>query len=492
MIDGITLSNIPIEAVTNSDILEFKPMGNREEARYNGLIIAKNESSCRLRGSIHKYFNGGKHNYNDFTLLDFVNALNDLCRTINIEPQTIRLSGFEIGVNLDVSNIDRVLDSILLYNNAEPTKRKGITRFVFADYEVKIYKKELKGYKPKLRFELALRRSRKTKSILSNYAKKHKSKEYISCNTLSDLTSSLIWQIYSQELLTIFDDIVMVDTDCLNLSELSKKNRELVTSGLAPGYWVRDWSNRMTRNRRLKRFKDIVNNSSSTLKEELREQISSKIKELINIEAKPLYSSSFNVKINNSYNISFIVPTYSKRNTQNETNVSFVEIEKKGQSVTNVSFVEVDVKGQSVTNVSIDKKDNRNTSINTTEEHTHKERRCRVTNLSLEIGIKQNEVLSTKGVKYYYQNKREIYDTVLYPRLSQRMRSKPLNKQFEAIAHSLRNERSNPRNNLKRDLKNLEQGVPMLFCFTEMLRSDKKLIYKQAIKEKPIRVGKYK
>ena len=466
MIDGITLSNIPIEAVTNSDILEFKPMGNREEARYNGLIIAKNESSCRLRGSIHKYFNGGEHNYNDFTLLDFVNALNDLCRTINIEPQTIRLTGFEIGVNLDVNNIDRVLDSILLYNNAEPTKRKGITRFAFADYEVKIYKKELKGYKPKLRFELALRRSRKTKSILSNYVKKHKSKEYISCNTLSDLTSSLIWQIYSQELLTIFDDIVMVDTDCLNLSELSKKNRELVTSGLTPGYWVRDWSNRMTRNRRLKRFKDILN-SSSTLKEELREQISSKIKELINIETKPLYGSNFNVKINDSYNIPFIVPTYSKRNTQ---------------SVTFSPFVEVEEKRQSVTFSPIDKKDNRNTSINTTKEPTHQERRCKVTGLSLNIGIKQNEVLSTKGVKYYYQNERELYDTVLYPRLSQRMRDKPLNKQFEAISHSLRNERSNPRNNLKRDLRNLEQGVPMLFCFTEMLRSDKKLIYKQAIK----------
>ena len=481
MIDGITLSNIPIEAVTNSDILEFKPMGNREEARYNGLIISKSETSCRLRGSIHKYFNGGEHNYNDFTLLDFVNALNDLCRTINIEPQTIRLTGFEIGVNLDVNNIDRVLDSILLYNNAEPTKRKGITRFVFAEYEVKIYKKELKGYKPKLRFELALRRSRKTKSILSNYLKKHKSKEYISCNTLSDLTSSLIWQIYSQELLTVFDDIVMVDTDHLNLSELSKKNRELVTSGLAPGYWVRDWSNRMTRNRRLKRFKDILN-SSSTLKEELREQISSKIKELINIETKPLYGSNFNVKINDSYNIPFIVPTYSKRNTQNVTFSPFVEIKEDSKNETFSPFVEVEEKRQSVTFSPIDKKDNRNTSINTTEEHTHKERRCRVTNLSLEIGIKQNEVLSTKGVKYYYQNERELYGTVLYPRLSQRMRSKPLNKQFEAIAHSLRNERSNPRNNLKRDLRNLEQGVPMLFCFTEMLRSDKKLIYKQAIK----------
>lgn len=491
MIDGITLSNIPIEAVTNSDILEFKPMGNREEARYNGLIIAKNESSCRLRGSIHKYFNGGKHNYNDFTLLDFVNALNDLCRTINIEPQTIRLSGFEIGVNLDVNNIDRVLDSILLYNNAEPTKTKGMTRFIFAEYEVKIYKKELKGYKPKLRFELALRRSRKTKSILSNYAKKHKSKEYISCNTLSDLTSSLIWQIYSQELLTIFDDIVMVDTDCLNLSELSKKNRELVTSGLTPGYWVRDWSNRMTRNRRLKRFKDILN-SSSTLKEELREQISSKIKELINIETKPLYGSNFNVKINDSYNIPFIVPTYSKRNTQSVTFSPFVEIKEDSKNETFSPFVEVEEKRQSVTFSPIDKKGNRNTSINSTDEHTHQERKCKVTNLSLEIGIKQNDVLSTRGVKYYYLNERELYDTVLYPRLSQRMRSKPLNKQFEAIAHSLRNERSNPRNNLKRDLRNLEQGVPMLFCFTEMLRSDKKLIYKQAIKEEPIRVGKYK
>ena len=93
--------------------------------------------------------------------------------------------------------------------------------------------------------------------------------------------------------------------------------------------------------------------------------------------------------------------------------------------------------------------------------------------------IRQNRTLSTKGVEYYYKNNRTTYNNVLYPRLSNNAKSKPLKQQFEAIAHSLRNELSNPKHNLKRDLENKEKEMRMLFDFRDMLRSDKKGIYKR-------------
>jgi len=66
MVDGVSF-DIPSEAVQDSDILEFKRYGNGERANYKGLIITRDNLSCSVRGSLHKYFNDGKHNYNDFT-----------------------------------------------------------------------------------------------------------------------------------------------------------------------------------------------------------------------------------------------------------------------------------------------------------------------------------------------------------------------------------------------------------------------------------------
>lgn len=86
MVDGVSF-DIPSEAVQDSDILEFKRYGNGERANYKGLIITRDNLSCSVRGSLHKYFNDGKHNYNDFTLSDFINTVSDLEKTLKNNPR---------------------------------------------------------------------------------------------------------------------------------------------------------------------------------------------------------------------------------------------------------------------------------------------------------------------------------------------------------------------------------------------------------------------
>ena len=483
MIDGITLSNIPLGAVIDSDILEFKPLGdNRYICNYKGLRLTLNDNVCRLRGSIHKYHNNGKHNYNDFTLTDFIHTLNDLCRTINIEPQTIRLTGFEVGVNIEVNSIDRALNSVLMFNNIEPKRAKGMIEFALSEYRIKMYKKTLKGHKPKLRFELSINKSRKVKSVLSAYLKENNllGNDYIGCSTLSDLTSSLVWRAFADELLSTFDNILFVDINSINVSKLSKSDNRIITKGLTRGYWAKEWRSRATKSRHLKKFEEVANrNSNSTLKKEIKDQLKDKTKELINAETKPIYGNDFNVLIDNKEKITFIIPTYSKRdkNTNKGVTVSPFGINRNtDKNVTVSPFGKTKNTLKSVTVSPVDKGGKRNI-------FTASEKVCLITGLSLDIGIRQNDVLSAKGVEYYYNNDRVSYNELLYPRLSKRMKNKPLKKQFSEIAHSLRNQRSNPRNNLKRDLENLEQGVSMMFCYTDMLRSDKKQIYKQEIKE---------
>lgn len=103
-----------------------------------------------ISGSVHKYFNNGIHNYNDFTHRDFINTINLLKNDFGIEPNQINLTQFEIGVNLILPgfiNINDVLNGCLFHKNVEfktiaSSKFMGIYRQAkHTDYILKVYNK---------------------------------------------------------------------------------------------------------------------------------------------------------------------------------------------------------------------------------------------------------------------------------------------------------------------------------------------------------------
>ena len=443
MIDGLHFE-IPTEAIRNSDVLEFRSYGGGLRAVYNGLIITdSNKPLSRVRGSIHKYFNNGLHNYNDLTLIDFIKTIDDLGKTLNINPSSIQISRVEFGVNVDINiNVDKFISYVLMYSNIVPTMTsKGIV-FQLDAYDVKLYNKKLKGFNDRLRVEVAVKRARHRNAIIKEYARY--------CNTLDDLTNTNIWRAFANELIRVFDDILIVDKESIDYASLSANEVEVFSKGLNPFHW-KSFSNRQTRANHLERFLSVVNSrGGNDAKESVKRAIQSKTNELINIENIPTYqveSLTFTAKLGNK---------------AIDNNLTFTA--KLGD----------EVEDESLTFTAVDKGGNR-------QYLEANNRLCKITSLSLDIGIKQNDVLSSKGVEYYYLNERDTYNKVLYPRLSEKMKSNSIKKQFEAIAHSLRNERSNPRNNpknnLRRDLKNLEKGFSMMFDFADMLRDDKVDIY---------------
>lgn len=428
MIDGLNFT-IPTEAITHSDVFEFRSYSNGLRANYNGLIITNNNKPISsVRGSIHKYFNNGTHNYDDFTLSNYIKSVEDIGKTFNIDPSATQFSRVEFGVNINIPiNVSLFISYVLMYSNIVPTLTTYGVVFQLDAYDVKLYKKKLKVFNDKLRVEVAVKRKRHRNAFIKEYA------PY--CNTLEDLANSNVWRAFKNELIKVFDDILIVDKDSIDYSSLSAKEAELLTKGINPFYW-NTFNNRATRANHLKRFLDIIKSKSiKDTKEIVKCAIQSKTNELINIENIPFYQS---------------------------------------EMFTNTANMNIDRISEMFTNTDIDKGGNR--------KHSEPQQRvCKITSLSLDIGIKQNDVLSTKGVEYYYLNERDTYNKVLYPRLTEKMKSESLGKQFEAIAHSLRNERSNPRNNpknnLRRDLKNLEKGFSMMFDFVDMLRDDKVEIY---------------
>lgn len=446
MVDGLSF-DIPTEAVQDSDILEFKRYGNGERANYKGLIITRDSLSCSVRGSLHKYFNDGKHNYNNYTLSDFIKTISDLESTLNINAEAIRIGRIETGVNLDIDmDVDEFIGSVILFNNMIPVSTSQGVVFQFREYDVKLYKKELKGHKDKLRIEIACKHKSKRDRIIKEYA--------TYCNTLSDLTNPKVWQAFGHELEFICDNLIIIDREGIDYTHLKPKDAELLTKGISSFYWTKKWNNRMTRNRHLNRFVELSSiYGGSNIREKIKKATIVKVKELINIDDTR----------KNETNCTFLKTAIENNNVTNCT------LLRNTKNVTNCTKLKDSAKGENVTFCTVDK----GTICNTF--HT-----CEVTGLSLEIGIKQGSYLSAKGVEYYYLNDIDLFNKILLPRLTEKWQESELKIQFREIAHSIRNEKynpkNNPRNNLKTSIKNRDNGVLNLFDYSDMLREDKRKI----------------
>jgi hypothetical protein len=72
--------------------LEFKIFNETEKTQYRRITV---------EGSLHKYWNNGAHNFNDYGINEIKEVLNDLEKCFTILPENCILKTLEIGLNLD-------------------------------------------------------------------------------------------------------------------------------------------------------------------------------------------------------------------------------------------------------------------------------------------------------------------------------------------------------------------------------------------------------
>ena len=158
--------------VTTGESISRNMSGNEVnpfiEARAKGMKIKLyTNGRCEIAGSIHKYFNDGKHNFNYFGRKELSHALKELNKHLNINVSEFRFSNIEIGVNITPPvDSDIIIDNAFMYKNKVfenkfhsdegNYKQAGLT-----EYLVKLYNKRKhytnQGYKinnETLRFEL--------------------------------------------------------------------------------------------------------------------------------------------------------------------------------------------------------------------------------------------------------------------------------------------------------------------------------------------------
>lgn len=154
-------------------------ISNAKTAYYKNMKFEIHSSgNIFISGSLHKLYNQGEHNYNDFSIDDFLKTVLLLKSQFNINACDCQLRCLEIGINVVVPyEVDKVINYSILhrkvpfeskYHNAEGNYKQC----VHSQYFIKLYNKT-KHFKSRfpdvpdnlMRFEIKYRKMEKLNRI---------------------------------------------------------------------------------------------------------------------------------------------------------------------------------------------------------------------------------------------------------------------------------------------------------------------------------------
>ena len=251
-----------------------KPCIPHQTAEYKNLTFKIYDTgSIYLSGSLHKYFNNGLHNYNDFSLKDIYNTIKDLENRFKIDLKNCILRGLEIGLNI-IPPIDsnQIITNSFLHKtkplewkfNSDEGKYKQCEH---SQYWIKLYNKALhyskQGYEINneiLRFEIKFCKMEKLNKI--------------GIFTLHDLMQKG-FITHKKELLNQWDNILYFD-ESINANTLQLKDFK------NPDYWSRlienDKKERFKKHRQ--QLRELNQNSTGNTHQLIRTLLNDKYDEL--------------------------------------------------------------------------------------------------------------------------------------------------------------------------------------------------------------------
>lgn len=274
MIDGVKIDVQNLNGIEwlNCHLLDFYTYTNTKTgelldgtlvAKYRGLkffiiqsVKYQNKTYCSIQGSLHKYFNKGKHNANDFTLFDLQKVIVELKQKFSIEPTTAILRNVEFGVNINTPlTANDLLKNLVCYGNYTfgTLKIEGVKvgkNIAQQRTELKIYDKGKQYDLPVqnlTRIELAVKKM----EFLKSY----------NITTLSDLTNIDKIKPLGSLLLSYWDDVIYYDKK-INWKQLTQFERKKLLYYATPRNWE-DFDYKQ-RYRAKKHFKELMSKYSTS------------------------------------------------------------------------------------------------------------------------------------------------------------------------------------------------------------------------------------
>ena len=254
-----------------------------KEAFYNGLEFRIYDTgTITVQGSLHKYWNNGKHNFNDFDFKALLWVLKDFETKFNIQLDNCVLKCLEVGINIVLNfDINQIIENCLLHKtkpfefqkNNEEGKYKQVVHW---QYIIKLYNKSLHyrslGYNIEqeiMRFEI-------------KYTKMERLKK-LGIKTLADLCK-FDFEYFKKELLTEWNNILFFD-NTTQIDTLSKNNqKEALLKYSNPNFWTGLIENNQNENFKYhkKQMQKIILSNSKNVKKGIAETMSTKIDYLTN------------------------------------------------------------------------------------------------------------------------------------------------------------------------------------------------------------------
>jgi hypothetical protein len=379
--------------LTTGEIKTTNRNGNKvtpsKNASYNGLEFKIYDTgTITVAGSLHKYWNAGAHNYNDFNIYGVLGVLSDLKSKFDIEPKQCILKCLEIGINITPPiPTNDILDNCFLHKtkpfeyqkNSDEGKYKQVQR---SQYIIKIYNKAL-HYKSKgfnidteiMRFEIKYTKMQKLneKGIFS----------------LQDLINYRLHN-FKKDLLNEWANVLYFDNPT-RIDHLSTKTKNALLEYSNPNYWTGLLANNQTENFKYhkKQLKKITLENSNKVQDLTAEIMSKKI-DFLNTNTTridPLTILSIRVVLDNSKE--------SKK-----------EVAREG-------FPD------------------------------RKKTTCKVTGINIEMQKKESVLLSHTGLRYYYKTDKKTFEQIKRRYLSKKWYNSDFEIQIKELAHNIRNTNSN-------------------------------------------------
>ena len=204
-------------------------------AEYFGLKFQLKNGKVRLQGSVHKYRNAGRHNYDDFRAVNVAEVVRELSERFEIDTAQTLLNNVEFGVNVVLPfGVHIVLNNLIVYKG-EPFMKvveDGMSYYQCkrTHFIIKIYDKGKQYNLPNnvLRFEIKVMRMQylETKGMTKGTKLRY----------LSDLLNMNIYEPLGNILTEVFEGILFGD-NTLDEKGLNTKELETFLRGSNPKAW---------------------------------------------------------------------------------------------------------------------------------------------------------------------------------------------------------------------------------------------------------------
>ena len=115
---------------------------------FKNLIFKKTDYCLEISGSLHKYFNEGLHNSNDFSVFHCIKLISEICNNFKINPNLCKVSSLEFGVNVVLQlPVTDVINWLRFYKTKQFAKTQtSLEYFLFAGsyyFGIKAYYKTI-------------------------------------------------------------------------------------------------------------------------------------------------------------------------------------------------------------------------------------------------------------------------------------------------------------------------------------------------------------